>query len=1276
MSFLTSLFGSNNNADTTEQVQTQQDYFMGQEQDYFMELEDHTPEEMMYDYNEQELVEKLEQANQDYRMGESELSDDEYDSYVDSLATINPDNPFLHSVEPETLGDTTFAHETPMLSTNKAYDCDSINAWLDKIVEASIDCNEANPIIRATAKLDGVACKFLPEPLTLATRGDGVKGNVCTHLLQKGLVIVGNADREAVGEIVMKTQYFKDNLADNYSHPRSFVAGVVNADTHKQEAITALANGAIELVLYKDMPAIEMPLSDFRAEHEAIEETLRNCEYPIDGVVFEVTSEPIKAYMGANSHHHHWQIAKKIRGNEQQTVVTDIVYSTGRSGRITPTVIFDAIDLDGANTTKATGHHVGNIISKGIGIGATIKVLKAGEIIPFISQVVTPCQNVNIPNACPQCGGSVEMREDQLYCISDDCGGRSESSIIHHFSTIDALLFGKVTVSKLVSNGFDTIESIYAMTHQDFVSCGLGDGQAQNLLNEIERVKSQPLDDFKLLASLGISKLGRGSAKKLLAVYRIQEAANVRKDQLSVIDGFGDVSAETVTQKLHQNATLAYLLEQGFNLVHTQDKSIAPTATNNPLSGKKVVFTGKCTLSRNDMNDYAQSLGCVAQERVGKDTDYLVCGDNVGATKMESARKKGVTVLTENEFRELYQNGGIEQEVTTDNANIEAVEPLAISNTELTCAVETKHNEAKIMTTATTEHLSNDTGTLLQLDPTTLKTPEWGNPRTHIADSDYNNLLQSILARKSRGIDPIHTPIFVRPVSGGYEIVAGFTRTRAAIEAQLATMPCLCRSMSDQEAYELAVSENVDRTSMSALDEAQSLKEIVKLHHGDIQAAATEMGWSRPKFDRALQLLRASDKVRGLVGVKQDNGFTLSVTHAARLSTLPENLQDKIVESVINEKMPVSVLQEKINKAVKRPLQCALFDQSECQQCPYNSQSLGQTSMFAEDNEQAECTNPSCYVKKTDEHYQARLTELEQDYGKIVLLSTVEQPRMVNPSVVGIDQYNNGCLSCANHCAILADKGTKLGAILENCCLDATCAQEKMQAFKEQSQVQSQAPVQATQSVNQAVTGAPSIKPATTKASTAKPSAKSETPKRLVLESQTALRKVGEQLLINHPSYALAVTLSSLKAQTEMGHSIESGIIKYMSHTPDELQQMILDTINKLTVEVQKESLNMERTIIKAAQKHCGDFEDKAVGTWTPTTERLTAMTKTIRQQVMEQSGFANAYKNAHSESKYAALINKKTDEAVNEILAFGFDWSNYAPDYYRKAMTEQKYNY
>ncbi|MGR5296870.1 ParB/RepB/Spo0J family partition protein [Vibrio mediterranei] len=556
--------------------------------------------------------------------------------------------------------------------------------------------------------------------------------------------------------------------------------------------------------------------------------------------------------------------------------------------------------------------------------------------------------------------------------------------------------------------------------------------------------------------------------------------------------------------------------------------------------------------------------------------------------------------------------------------------------------------------------------TLIYLDPNSIKDPKWDNPRSEMPDSDYLPFLESVRARG------VHTPIFIRMVDGEPEIVAGWTRRRAAREAQLPSIPCLVKTLNDQEAFELAVSENVDRTQMSVLDEAKGFKKIVADHNGNVDAAASHMGWSKNQLERALQLLRTSDKVQSYIGKKQSNGFMFSVGHAACLSELPESIQDRIVEGVINEKMTITKLKDTINKAVKRPLENAPFCQNECKTCPYNT--LTQVSLFADENG-SDCTNPPCFSKKTKAHFEAKRLELEKEHGRVILLSTIENPVQINEKLVGKAQFNEGCLSCAKFGAVLADKGVKEGQVISNACLDSDCATKHNEAVKAARKAESAPKTTAPQSSNGKSTNDNKKTNQSTPEKRTEAKVHAAVPKRLIHTSQEALRKVGVELLLNLDNYHFAVILAALQDVKGSKDNIEQNIINNLEKSEDELDVMITSLVEEISTKVQRELVNIERTMIRAADAHCPEFTTKAIHAWIPTEKNLGDMTKAIRQQALEKSGFAEAFKKAKSDKEYTSLLNKRAEDAIKDILDFQFDWTNFAPDYYLNAIKKQQYN-
>ncbi|MBT8340944.1 MAG: DNA ligase, partial [Desulfatitalea sp.] len=209
-------------------------------------------------------------------------------------------------------------------------------------------------------------------------------------------------------------------------------------------------------------------------------------------------------------------------------------------------------------------------------------------------------------------------------------------------------------VQKLVAAGYDTLEKIYAMTGEDFEVIGFGPVQSHNLFQALGQSREKPVEDWRFLAALGVPDLGVGDSRKLLQHAGLASLNQLDAQQISAIDGFGEITSQSVVQGLAEvKATLDHLLTLGFNLAHTPLASDA-NQTDSPLSGKCIVFTGKMARgSRDDMAAVARRLGANVQSTVSRKTDYLVCGEKVGPSKLDKARRLGIRILSEAEFDQL-----------------------------------------------------------------------------------------------------------------------------------------------------------------------------------------------------------------------------------------------------------------------------------------------------------------------------------------------------------------------------------------------------------------------------------------------------------------------------------------------------------------------------------------------------------------------------------------------------------------------------------------------
>ena len=382
-------------------------------------------------------------------------------------------------------------------------------------------------------------------------------------------------------------------------------------------------------------------------------------EYPIDGVVAEITHRKLKKSLGYTSHHYRWQIAIKQKAETKEATVKGVIWQTGRTGRITPVLEVKTIELSGANVSRITAHHAGYVKASRLGKGAIIKAERSGEVIPKIVEVVQSARRVTIPKKCPDCAHDLEWEGDFITCGNDmKCPGQIKETLEYFFKThgqVDG--FGPASIEKLVTAGIDSLEKIYGSSEEDFRKAGFGEGQSRNLRDELDQSISVQIEDWRFLAAFGIARLGKGDGRLLLQNIPLKHLSQVTKKEIAAIDGFAETSAADIVEGLTKRwSTINNMRKKGFNLLDTPLISESQSIES-PVAGKKIVFTGKMHQgSRDQMEKDALQLGAQVQGSVSAKTDLLVCGENVGASKKSKAEKLGVQMISENAYVTLLKD--------------------------------------------------------------------------------------------------------------------------------------------------------------------------------------------------------------------------------------------------------------------------------------------------------------------------------------------------------------------------------------------------------------------------------------------------------------------------------------------------------------------------------------------------------------------------------------------------------------------------------------------
>ncbi|EKU54995.1 MULTISPECIES: BRCT domain-containing protein [Acinetobacter calcoaceticus/baumannii complex] len=612
------------------------------------------------DHNLKELEILLKVANALYRSGYPIIEDDKYDEYLSYFKTLDPENPFLLSVEPEVLIDSkTVPLPKKMLSTDKAYSFDEIKKWTERITKAASEIEfDQNLIeIRVTPKLDGYAA--YDDGITLYTRGDGVRGQDITRAFERGLKVAKNAGRGlGAGEIVINKSYFDEVLSEKFENSRNIQAAIIAEKKVDEDVQNAIDEGACVFYPFSLLDNWIGSIEDLLSNFESILERIWNSvDFDIDGLVLETTNVPIKEHMGSTRKFHRWQIAFKVNDESAEVEVLRVVPQTSRTGRVSPVAELVPTKLSGATLSRATVHHYRMVKANGVGPGAIIKLVRSGLVIPKIEEVIKPAEP-ELPENCPSCGAHLIWEGDHLICPNkSDCPAQTENTLIHFFKTLGNVDgFGPKVIEKIANQGVKHIHEIYQIPKHQFIEFGFGDKTSQNLIHQLEASREIEIEDWRFLAAFGVSRLAGGNCEKLLQHHAIVQLFEISVEDMVRIDGFAELSAEAIVEGLSNvREEFFKVYNLGFNLSVTPKESERENS-DSPIAGAVVVFTGSMQQgSRDDMEKNAKALGAKVAKSVTSKTTYLVTGDKVGETKINAARDKGVKVLTEQEYLNLIE---------------------------------------------------------------------------------------------------------------------------------------------------------------------------------------------------------------------------------------------------------------------------------------------------------------------------------------------------------------------------------------------------------------------------------------------------------------------------------------------------------------------------------------------------------------------------------------------------------------------------------------------
>ena len=655
-----------------------------------------------------ELREIIEKNNRLYYDQDApELEDFEYDALNRELKEIEKEFPQLVTADSPTqhVGGTASAkfskvtHAVKMESLLDAFSLEELRDFDRRVQESGVQ-----PDYVVEAKIDGLSCSLEYENGKLvraSTRGDGVVGEDVTENIAAIRDIptqLKNAPEylEVRGEVYMPHKAFEklceeQELADKtpFKNPRNAAAGSLR---QKDSRITASRGLSIFVFNLQQVRGVQfathhetldyikslgLPVSPRYNLYHGIEAAIQEIQeigrirgslpFDIDGAVIKVNDLSQREQMGSTNKYPRWAIAFKYPPEEKDTQLKAIEVSVGRTGVLTPTAVFEPVLLAGTSVSRASLHNEDMIRKLDVHIGDTIRVRKAGDIIPEVIAVTAHgpgTEPYQMPCVCPSCGEPVVRLEDEaaLRCVNPECPAQSLRNIIH-FASRDAMDIeglGEAVACQLVEKNYvATAADIYSLTKEQLLTLDkFKSKSAENLLNAIEKSRTNNLD--KLLFGLGIRNIGDKAAALLAEHFGTMQAISEAKpEEIAAIDGFGEVMAQSVHEFFAKSGTqdlLRRLMQAGLNMEWHGEKKTAI------LLGKTIVVTGTLqNLSRAEAEALIVHNGGKASGSVSKKTSYVLAGEAAGS-KLTKAQALGVPVISEAEFMQMISGQESEQQ--------------------------------------------------------------------------------------------------------------------------------------------------------------------------------------------------------------------------------------------------------------------------------------------------------------------------------------------------------------------------------------------------------------------------------------------------------------------------------------------------------------------------------------------------------------------------------------------------------------------------------------
>lgn len=659
-----------------------------------------------------ELTDLLKYHSEKYfNQDDPEISDAEYDALSRELRELEAEFPELAEADSPTrrvggkakrTAGVLVRHRVPMLSIQDVFSREEVDKWVGDMRKKLGENTE----FLVETKIDGLSLALRYENGTLVTaltRGDGreygedvtenakVIRDVVTQLPQKPEYL------ELRGEVYMEEAAFaavneKQEMLGKkpFANPRNCAAGTlrqldssvtaerglsmfifnlqdargISFQTH-EEVYDYLKQNGVKVIEHYEVCRTEEEVWEAIQKIGAMRGEL---PYDIDGAVVKLNRLADREKCPDTSKNAGFMVAYKYPPEQKESVVRDIELSVGRTGRVTPTAVFDPVRLCGTSVSRATLHNQDYIDELDVGIGDTVVVYKSGEIIPKVQSVVREkrpagVKRYRIPSVCPVCGAPVVRDEDtaDMRCTGASCPAQLERHLIHFVGrdAMDIKGFGEVYIRELIAQGFlhDIADIFTLKEHRDrLIELGIigREKNTDKLLAAIEAAKQKP--PYQLLTGLGIPNVGKAAARSIVQHFgSIEKIGQASEEELEQIEDVGSITAKAVRAYFDngQNREILRRLQDAgvrMELSGEEKAESARRAQEGALSGLTFVITGTLpSMDRKAAAALIEKNGGKVSGSVSKKTDYLLAGEAAGS-KLTKAQSLGVSVISESDL--------------------------------------------------------------------------------------------------------------------------------------------------------------------------------------------------------------------------------------------------------------------------------------------------------------------------------------------------------------------------------------------------------------------------------------------------------------------------------------------------------------------------------------------------------------------------------------------------------------------------------------------------